>query len=62
MIINANIEVNNVPGRDIAEGYLVATNDNGRLWFYGLYASKERAEEAVNEFPETRFMVEVVNG
>lgn len=59
MIITVNIDVNNAPGKGIANGYLVVTNDNGRLWYYGLYASKERAEEAVNENAEMRFMVEV---
>lgn len=59
MIINANIEVNNVTGKGVANGYLVVTNDNGKLWYYGLYADKGRAEAAVNENAEMRFMVEV---
>ena len=40
-------------------GYLVLTNDNGRLWYFGLYSDKEQAEAAVRECPEFRFIAEV---
>ena len=59
MIITVNIDANNMT-KEPSQKYLVLTNDNGRLWYYGLYSDKERAQAAVNERPEFRFIVEVV--
>ena len=58
MIVTAKIDVNNMI-TEPEHGFLVVTNDNGKLWYYGLYADKGRAEAAVNENAEMRFMVEV---
>ena len=58
MKVTVNIDVNNMI-TEPEHGFLVVTNDNGRLWRYGLYDTEERAQAAVDEFPETRFMVEV---
>ena len=59
MIITVNIDANNMT-KDPGQKYLVLTNDNGRLWYYGTYSDKERAQAAVNERPEFRFIAEVV--
>ena len=58
MIITVNVNVDGNVG-DPVHGYLVLTNDNGRLWYYGLYSDKERAQAAVKECPEFRFIAEV---
>ena len=61
MIVNMKIDVKNMTTKDPGNKYLVLTNDNSKIWFYGLYSDKERAEAAINERPEYRFMAEVVN-
>ena len=58
MIITVNVNVDGNVGNPV-HGYLVLTNDNGRLWYYGLYSDKERAKAAVDERPEFRFIAEV---
>ena len=58
MKVTVNIDVNNMI-TEPEHGFLVVTNDNGKLWRYGLYDTEKRAQAAVSEFPEMRFMVEV---
>lgn len=60
MTITANIDVHNVP-HSINSGYMVLTLDEGRIWFYGLFNDEYRAQAAVDERPEYRFMVEVTD-
>lgn len=57
MTVLAKIKINNCP--ELIGGYEVVTNDEGNLWHYGLYESKDKAEYAVNE-NESRFMIEVL--
>jgi len=52
MIINASIEVNNVPNT-YDQGYMVARHsiNNGvsELWYYGVYETEEKANAASSE-------------
>ena len=59
MIVNVSIDINNMI-TEPEHGFLVVTNNKGKLWRYGLYETKEKAKAAVNELPDMRFMVEVV--
>ena len=58
MIVTVNVDVKGNIG-DPTHGYLVLTNDDGKLWYYGLYSDRERAEAAVKERPDFRFIAEV---
>ena len=43
VIVNAVI--NNMPERDIDDGYIVARRDGADLWYYGTYETEARARE-----------------
>lgn len=58
MQVTVKMDIQNCP-KNLIPGYEVVTNDNGTLWHYGLYPDEASAQEAVDEFPEMRFMVEV---
>ena len=58
MLINGFLEVNNAPEIE-GPGYMVVVNDNGTLWFFGFYDEIERAQTAIQENPEYRFMVTI---
>ena len=57
-MIKAKMNINGLP-TPLLRGFEVVTNVNGTLWHYGLYPDEKSAQEAVDEFPEMRFMVEV---
>lgn len=43
-------EINNVPNSRTTHGYMVARrNEDGNLWYYGVYSLKESAEEVAKE-------------
>ena len=48
-MINATLNVNNLPNMTDKTGYMVVINDHGKLWYYGLYETLERAEQAIEE-------------
>ncbi len=57
--ITGTVLVNNVPNyAACGTGYMVVTNDNGKLWFYGFYDEERIAWEAVKE-NDNRFIVKV---
>lgn len=58
MQTNVTIDIKNRP-TPIKRGYVVLTLDEGRLWFYGSYDDEARANKAVNEKPDCRFMVKI---
>lgn len=49
MTVNVNIE--NLPAyaEEAERGYIVARQDSGELWFYGLYDGKKQAENVAVE-------------
>lgn len=57
MLIGGTLNVNNVPviGKS---GYMVVTNDHGKLWYYGLYKTVDRAKEVVAEDGD-KFIIKV---
>ena len=57
-IIGVTLKVNNLPDITGESGYLVLKNDNGDLWYYGLYDDHDKAEKAVKE-TDSRFMVKI---
>ena len=58
MLINGLLDINNLPEID-GQAYVVVVNDNGTLWKIGVYDEIEKAQAAVEEDPEYRFMVTV---
>ena len=45
--MKVEVEMRNTPTFDIpinVKGYIVARLDNGELWYYGLFESKEKAK------------------
>lgn len=60
MKVLATIEINNAPS--FFERYTVVRRDEeGRLWYYGTFADKTRAETALKDI-NNGIMVEVENG
>ena len=58
MFVNALLDINNIPEID-GQGYEVVTNVEGTLWHYGFFTEIERAQTAIQENPEYRFMVTI---
>lgn len=58
MTKTVNIKISNCPA-EMLRGYEVLTLDNGIVYHYGLYPDEYSAQAAVDEFPESRFMVEI---
>ena len=54
------VTVKNVPDYAKAEDYIVARAVNGELWFYGAYATKEKAEGVVEEIIEKSYANAVI--
>ena len=46
------VTVKNVPDWVEASDYIVARAVNGELWFYGVYPTKEKAEEVVEKLAD----------
>lgn len=58
MMIGGTLIVNNLPDMIGKSGYMVVTNDHGDLWYYGLYETEERANQAVSEY-DNKFIIKV---
>lgn len=58
MIISGTLRINNLPDMTDKSGYMVVTNDHGDLWYYELYETEERANQAVSEY-DNKFIVKV---
>ena len=59
MSIKVNIDIQNLP-KTLDGNYIVVRYCDSKVWFYGCFDSKEKAQSAVNELPNA-FVVETDN-